>query len=165
VLNPQGTHFSLTPSPSFPLRIYDQAALNAAVAAARAEERRQFVALCERAVRDFVNPGSELPYDHGFVSACNVLKQAAIRAATPKEPTAVMARPDTAEASERDQWQTAVFTLMGHAAGLYAEGKHDMPAWCYELAETIARTHLDEAHAQRVRQVAVQQRAMYGEPT
>jgi hypothetical protein len=53
---------------------------------------------------------------------------------------------------------------MGHAAGLYAEGRHDMPAWCYELAEKIARTHVDEAHAQRVRQVAVQQRAMYGEP-
>jgi hypothetical protein len=65
----------------------NQAALDAAVAAARADERRQFIALCERAVRDFVNPGSELPYDHGFVTACNLLKQAAIRAATPQEPT------------------------------------------------------------------------------
>jgi hypothetical protein len=65
--------------------VYSQAALDAAVAAARAEERERFVALCERAVRDFVNPGSELPYDHGFVSACNVLKQASIRAATPQD--------------------------------------------------------------------------------
>lgn len=73
-------------------------------------------------------------------------------------------RPAAAEAQGRDEWQSAVFTLMGHAAGLYAEGKHDMPAWCYELAEKIARAHLDEASAQRVRQVAVQQRAMYGEP-
>ena len=73
-------------------------------------------------------------------------------------------RPAVAEASERDEWQSAVFVLMGHAAGLYADGKHDMPAWCYELAEKIARTHLDEAHALRVRQVAVQQRVMYGEP-
>jgi hypothetical protein len=68
------------------------------------------------------------------------------------------------EAISRDEWQSAVFTLMGHAAGLYAEGKHDMPAWCYELAEKIARTHLDEAHAKRVQQVAAQQRAEYGEP-
>lgn len=73
-------------------------------------------------------------------------------------------RPAAAEENERADWQSAVFTLMGHAAGLYAEGKHDMPAWCYELAEKIARTHLDEAHAQRVREVAVQQRAKYGEP-
>ena len=73
-------------------------------------------------------------------------------------------RPAVAEATSRDEWQSAVFTLMGHAAGLYAEGKHDMPAWFFELAEKIARTHVDEAHAQRVRLVAVQQRAMYGEP-
>ena len=67
------------------------------------------------------------------------------------------------ESQERDEWQSAVFTLMGHATSLYLEGKHDMPAWCYELAEKIARTHLDEATAQRVRQLAVQQRTMYGE--
>jgi hypothetical protein len=66
--------------------------------------------------------------------------------------------------AERDEWQSAVFTLMGHAASLYMEGKHDMPAWCYALAEKIARAHLDETQAQRVRLVAVQQRAKYGEP-
>ena len=61
--------------------------------------------------------------------------------------------------TNQDEWQSAVFTLMGHAAGLYAEGKQDMPAWFYELAEKIARTHLDEAAAQRVRQVAEKVRA------
>ena len=72
---------------------------------------------------------------------------------------------DELGAKERDEWQSAVFTLMGHASELYAEGKHDMPAWCYELAEKIARAHVDEAQAQRVRQVAAQQRALFGEPS
>jgi hypothetical protein len=66
----------------------------------------------------------------------------------------------TAEA--RDEWQSVVFTLMGHAACLYASGQHDMPRWFYELAEKIAREHVDEAHAVRAREVGVQQRAKYG---
>lgn len=67
------------------------------------------------------------------------------------------------EARKYHEWQTVVFTLMGHAASLYASGQHDMPRWFYDLAEKIAREHLDEAHAVRAREVGVQQRAKYGD--
>ena len=80
------------------------------------------------------------------------------------QPAPIAAQPNTPDKQNADEWQSAVFTLMGHAAGLYAEGKHDMPAWCYGLAEKIARAHLDDAHGDRVQQVAAQQRAMHGEP-
>ena len=66
-----------------------------------------------------------------------------------------------APADDYHEWQSAVFTLMGHASGLYAEGKHDMPAWCYGLAEKIARAHVDDAHAMRVREVATKEAAKY----
>lgn len=64
------------------------------------------------------------------------------------------------EGNERDEWETVVFTLMGHAASLYFLGQSDMPNWFYELAEKLARRHVDEALADRVREVGVQQRAM-----
>lgn len=64
------------------------------------------------------------------------------------------------EGTERDEWEAVIFTLMGHAAGLYFCGQSDMPNWFYELAEKLARRHVDEALAARVREVGVQQRAM-----
>lgn len=67
------------------------------------------------------------------------------------------------EAQDSDYWQGAVFTLMGYASGLYAQGQIDMPEWLYGLAEKIARTHVDEAHAQRIREIATQERAKYEE--
>ncbi|WP_020163755.1 hypothetical protein [Methyloversatilis discipulorum] len=63
------------------------------------------------------------------------------------------------EGNERDQWEAVVFTLMGHAASLYFLGQSDMPNWFYELAEKLARRHVDEALAARVREVGIQQRA------
>src|SRR5256885_77772 len=42
------------------------------------------------------------------------------------------------EGNERDEWEAAVFTLMGHAASLYFLGQSDMPNWFYELAEKLA---------------------------
>ena len=63
-----------------------------------------------------------------------------------------------------DEWQRHVFTLMGHAALLYVSGQREMPAYLYELAEKIAKTHVDQHAAERVRQVAAQQRAHYGGP-
>ncbi len=71
------------------------------------------------------------------------------------------AQPPQAGDDARDEWQSVVFTLMGHASGLYASGQHDMPSWFYELAEKIARAHLDDEHAARVRAVGVQQKAMH----
>ena len=72
------------------------------------------------------------------------------------------AAPDAqARDAARTYWLDVVYTLMGHAAGLYAQGQHDMPRWFYELAEKIARTHVDDVHADRVREVASRQRAMY----
>lgn len=68
-------------------------------------------------------------------------------------------RDAAADGNERAEWEGAVFTLMGHAAGLYANGQNDMPNWIYELAEKIARQHADEALAARVREVGIQQRA------
>lgn len=68
-------------------------------------------------------------------------------------------RDAAADENERAEWEGAVFTLMGHAAGLYANGQNDMPNWIYELAEKIARQHADEALAARVREVGIQQRA------
>lgn len=63
------------------------------------------------------------------------------------------------EGNERDEWEAVVFTLMGHAASLYFLGQSDMPNWFYELAEKLARRHVDEALAARVREVGIQQRA------
>lgn len=68
-------------------------------------------------------------------------------------------RGEVPEGNERDEWEDVVFTLMGHAASLYFSGQSDMPNWFYELAEEIARRHVDEALAARVREVGIQQRA------
>jgi hypothetical protein len=68
-----------------------------------------------------------------------------------------------APADDYHEWQNAVFTLMGYASGLYAEGLHDMPAWFYALAEKIARKHVDEAQAKRVREVATRESAKYAQ--
>jgi hypothetical protein len=70
--------------------------------------------------------------------------------------------PETAQ--DYHDWQSIVFTLMGFASGLYAEGLQDMPGWLYGLAERIAREHVDESHAARAREVGVQMRAKYGDP-
>lgn len=54
---------------------------------------------------------------------------------------------------QREYWESAVFTLIGHAEVLAGEGNQDMPRWFYRLAETIARAHVDEATAQRVQEM------------
>ncbi len=63
-----------------------------------------------------------------------------------------------AEARDADWWSDAVHTLIGHAEGLRAEGKSEMPAWLYKLAESIAGAHLDAATAARIRELAAHQK-------
>lgn len=65
----------------------------------------------------------------------------------------------------RNEWQTAVHVLMGHAAYLYALGQQDMPAWFYGLAEKLAKEHLDDASVQRVREVARQMQEKHAQRT
>ncbi len=55
LLNPHGGQFSRKPTPSFPLRLYDQAGLDAAVVAARAEERER----CETLARYALDAATE----------------------------------------------------------------------------------------------------------
>jgi len=50
-----------------------------------------------------------------------------------------------------------VMTLLGYATILRHDGKVDMPAYFYSLAERIAKTMNDEPMAQRVRDVAAQE--------
>lgn len=73
-------------------------------------------------------------------------------------------KPEDPQAEDRAYWTNAVFTLIGHAAALQGDGARDMPAWLYELAERIAREHIDEAHAKRVRDVAVLESGKSKEP-
>jgi hypothetical protein len=47
-----------------------------------------------------------------------------------------------------------VFTLMGYAESLRMDGKHDMPAFLYDLAARIALARGDAEGAKRVREVA-----------
>ena len=61
------------------------------------------------------------------------------------------------QAADSAEWQSIVFTLMGHASVLYSLGQQEMPAWFDALAEKIARAHVDEETAKRVAQVAANQ--------
>lgn len=65
------------------------------------------------------------------------------------------------QAVQREEWESAVFTLIGHAEGLHMEGKREMPAWFYELAAKIARTHLGSVQALRVQQLGAERIAKY----
>jgi hypothetical protein len=57
--------------------------------------------------------------------------------------------------TDADEWQNDVFTLIGHASILREQGQIDMPAYLFRLAEKIAREHVDEAHAQKARELGM----------
>jgi hypothetical protein len=67
-----------------------------------------------------------------------------IVAALPAAPVAVEG------VTELERWHKDVYTLIGHAEGLKAEGKRDMPAYFYDLAERLARLVGDAPMAERV---------------
>jgi hypothetical protein len=67
-----------------------------------------------------------------------------IVAALPAAPVAVEG------VTELERWHKDVYALIGHAEGLKAEGKRDMPAYFYDLAERLARLVGDAPMAERV---------------
>lgn len=56
---------------------------------------------------------------------------------------------DPVQPTDRDRWANDVLTLIGYAEFMRMDGKTEMPAYLLELAERIARAHVDEAHARR----------------
>lgn len=58
-----------------------------------------------------------------------------------------------AKEANADEWQSAMFTLHGYAQGLLMDEQQDMPLYFMKLAELIAKTHVDDAHAERMAQL------------
>lgn len=58
-----------------------------------------------------------------------------------------------AKEANADEWQSAMFTLHGYAQGLLMDDQQDMPLYFMKLAELIAKTHVDDAHAERMAQL------------